>query len=74
MYNWNAANKVAVAAGQSVRREQPDTQLGELLTFRHSTQAYFTPNDPSTGLPSACACSAEALDDPSGGGNSNNVG
>ena len=74
MYTWNAANNAAISAGNSVRREQPDTQLGELLAYRRSTKAYFTPNDPSTGLPKNCSsCTAEVVDYPTGGGVSNNV-
>ena len=55
LYTWNAANKTAVAAGQSVRREQPDTQLGELLAYRNTTKAYNTTN-------TTCPCSNEVLD------------
>ena len=68
MYSWNATNKAAVNAGQSVRREQPDSQLGELVTYRNVTRAYSTPS--TVG---ACPCSSEDLEVPSGGNNSNNV-
>ena len=68
MYSWNATNKTAVNAGQSVRREQPDTQLGELLAYRNTTKAYSTPS--TVG---ACPCSDEVLVNPSGGTNSNNI-
>jgi hypothetical protein len=68
MYSWNAANHTAIEAGQSVRREQPNTQLGELLAYRNTTRAYRTPD--SVG---ACPCSVEELVSPSGGTNANNV-
>ena len=61
MYSWNAANHTAIEAGQSVRREQPNTQLGELLAYRNTTRAYKTPD--SVG---ACPCSVEELVSPSG--------
>ena len=60
MYSWNAANNTAINAGQSVRREQPDTQLGELLAYRNTTRAYSTPSDNS------CPCSKEVVQFPSG--------
>ena len=68
MYSWNAANKTAVNAGTSVRREQPDSQLGELVTYRNITQAYSSP-----AVVGACPCSVEVLKFPSGGDNSANV-
>ena len=55
LYNWNVTNKTAVNAGQSVRREQPDTQLGEILAYRNTTKAYNTTN-------TTCPCSNEVLD------------
>jgi hypothetical protein len=64
LYTWNAANKTAVNAGQSVRREQPDTQLGEVLAQRNTTKAF---------IGNSCPCSADVLVSPSGGNNSNNV-
>ena len=60
MYSWNAANNTALKAGQSVRREQPNTQLGELLAYRNNTRAYSTPADNS------CPCSQEVVQFPSG--------
>jgi hypothetical protein len=61
MYSWNAANNTAIKAGQSVRREQPDGQLGELLAYRNTTRAYSTPNTVD-----ACPCSQEVVQFPSG--------
>jgi hypothetical protein len=60
MYSWNAANHTAIEAGQSVRREQPNTQLGELLAYRNTTRAYSTP------AVNACPCSQEVVVSPSG--------
>jgi len=68
MSSWNATNKAAVNAGTSVRREQPDTQLGELLAYRNISKAYSTP-----ATLGACPCSVEDLEFPSGGNVSNNV-
>ena len=68
MSSWNATNKAAVNAGTSVRREQPDTQLGELLAYRNTTKAYSTP-----ATVGACPCSVEELHTPSGAIVSNNV-
>lgn len=64
LYTWNAANNTAIVSGASVRREQPNTQLGELLAYRNTTKGYVS---------NSCPCSSEVLDTPSGGGNSNNV-
>jgi len=64
LYTWNAANKTAVAAGQSVRREQPDAQLGEILAYRNTTIAYVS---------NSCPCSGEVVKGPSAGIVSNNV-
>ena len=60
MYSWNATNNAAINAGQSVRREQPDGQVGELLAYRNTTRAYSTPNV------DACPCSKEVVQFPSG--------
>ena len=59
-------NNAAVAAGTSVRREQPDTQLQEVLAQRFETTANTNP----TG---ACPCSIPVLKN-TGGDNGNNVG
>jgi hypothetical protein len=58
LYSGYAANNTAVNAGQSVRREQPDTQLAEIVAFRNTTKAYSTPAA-GTGGGDVCACSAE---------------
>lgn len=65
LYTFNRLNSAAVNAGQSVRREQPDTQLAEVVTQRHEVAANTNPSD-------ACPCST-AVDANSGGDNSNNV-
>jgi hypothetical protein len=66
LYYWNKQNNAAVTAGNSVRREQPDTQLATIVTQRHQTSANINPN----GLP--CGCSI-AVNDNRGGNVSNNV-
>jgi len=58
LYSGYAANNTAVAAGQSVRREQPDTQLAEIVAYRNTTKAYTTPSSGTAGG-DVCACSAE---------------
>jgi hypothetical protein len=68
MNSWNTTNKAAVNAGTSVRREQPDVQLGELLAYRNITKAYSTPSGVD-----ACPCSNEIGESPPGGTNANNV-
>jgi len=60
----------SVNAGTSVRREQPDTQLGEILTQRHETQVNTNPS--STG--ETCACTIPPAVNNPGGDNSNNIG
>jgi hypothetical protein len=52
LYTGYAANNVAVNAGQSVRREQPDSQLSEVVAQRNTTKAYSTPN-------AGCPCTQE---------------
>ena len=69
MYTWNRQNKAAVAAGTSVRREQPDTQLSEMVTYRHEVRANFTP---TTGANADCPCSQPVITNP-GGDNGANV-
>ena len=61
MYSWNAANKAAVNSGASVRREQPEGQLGELVAYRNISRAYSTP-----ATVGACPCSVEVIQFPSG--------
>lgn len=65
LYSFYTSNLAAVNAGQSVRREQPDTQLNEVLTQRHEVRGNTNPT-------AACPCS-EAVSVNPGGANSNNV-
>lgn len=59
------ANNAAVNAGQSVRREQPDTQLNEVVSQRRETTANTNPT-------ASCPCT-DAVGNTPGGGNGNNV-
>jgi hypothetical protein len=65
LYTWNRLNNAAVAAGTSVRREQPDTQLQTIVTYRHQVAANINPD-------AECPCSL-AVDRNPGGAVSNNV-
>jgi hypothetical protein len=65
IYTWNRINSAAVTAGVSIRREQPDTQLATVVTYRHQVAA----NKDATA---ACPC-AESVNDNAGGNMSNNV-
>ena len=65
IYTWNRINSAAVTAGVSIRREQPDTQLATVVTYRHQVSA----NKDATA---ACPC-AESVDNNAGGNMSNNV-
>ena len=65
IYTWNRLNKAAVAAGTSVRREQPDMQLQTVVTYRHEVAANKAPE-------AECPC-AESVNDNTGGNMSNNV-
>jgi hypothetical protein len=69
MYNYYLNNFNAVNAGVSVRREQPNTQLGTVLTQRHQTAANTNPVD-SGSL--ECPCSI-AVSENAGGNMSKNV-
>ena len=69
LYTFNAANNAAINAKTSVRREQPDTQLAEILAYRNTTKAYSTDSTQNT---LGCSCTTEVVDN-SGGDNSNNV-
>jgi hypothetical protein len=66
LFSFNKTNNAAIAAGTSVRREQPDTQLQEVVTQRFEASANTNP----TGN---CPCSIAVLSN-TGGANSNNVG
>jgi hypothetical protein len=65
IYTYNRLNSSAVAAGTSVRREQPDMQLQTVVTYRHEVAANKAPA-------AECPC-AEAVDRNAGGGNASNV-
>jgi hypothetical protein len=64
LYTSYAANNAAVANGTSIRREQPDTQLNEIVAYRNTSKAFFTPTN-------ECACSQDVT--VNAGGNANNV-
>lgn len=55
MYNWYVENNAAVAAGASVRREQPNTQLATIVTQRHQVAG----NNNVNTAPEACPCSTQ---------------
>ena len=65
LYTFSRLNNAAVNSGLSVRREQPDTQLGQVLAQRNTSKAYFTSD-------TSCPCSQEVTVG-SGGNNGNNV-
>lgn len=65
IYTFNRLNSAAVNAGTSIRREQPDTQLQTIVTYRHQVSANTDPT-------AACPC-AVAVDKNTGGDVSNNV-
>ncbi len=65
LYTFNRLNSAAVNAGTSVRREQPDTQLQTIVTYRHQVSGNTNPDAP-------CPCSTPVNDNP-GGDVSNNV-
>ena len=65
IYTYNRLNSAAVAAGTSVRREQPDMQLQTVVTYRHEVKA-------NTAPAAECPC-AESVDRNAGGGNASNV-
>ena len=69
LYNWYVTNNAAVAAGTSVQREQPNTQLATVVTQRHQTEGNQNP----TTAPADCPCSAQVTSN-SGGNMSVNVG
>ena len=69
LVTFNNQAVTSVNAGKSIRREQPDTQLAEVLTYRHETKVN---TDPSyTGA--TCGCTTTpAVTNP--GGDNKNVG
>jgi hypothetical protein len=46
IYTWNRINSAAVVAGTSIRREQPNTQLATVVTYRHEALANNTAGCP----------------------------
>lgn len=68
LYNWYIENNTAVAAGTSVRREQPNTQLATVVTQRHQVAG----NNSVATAPEACPCSTQVAQNP--GGNSQSLG
>jgi hypothetical protein len=69
LYTYNRINNANIIAGRSVRREQPDTQLSEVVTYRHEVRANYTP---TTGANADCPCS-QPVSVNAGGDNSANV-
>lgn len=71
MATFSRLNNAAVANGTSIRREQPDSQLGEILAQRNTSKAFFTP---LVGNPQAegCPCSQDVSVN-AGGNNGNNA-
>ncbi len=65
IYTWNRLNNQAVINGTSVRREQPDTQLETIVTYRNQVSANTLPE-------AECPC-AVAVDRNPGGNMGNNV-
>lgn len=65
IYTWNRLNNAAVQNGTSVRREQPDTQLATIVTYRDQVSANTLPE-------AECPC-AVAVDRNPGGNMGNNV-
>jgi hypothetical protein len=69
LVTWYFANNTAVRNGTSVRREQPDTQLQEIVTFRNETTANTNPVATTTNT---CPCTS-TVDFNAGGNNGNTV-
>ena len=69
LVTWYLANNTAVRNGTSVRREQPDTQLQQIVTFRNETTANTNPVATTTN---PCSCTS-TVDFNAGGNNSNQV-
>jgi len=66
LFTFNRLNSAAVNAGTSIRREQPDTQLQEVLAQRFEVSANTNPT-------ASCPCDAATAPN-TGGGNTKNVG
>ena len=69
LVTWYFANNAAVNSGTSVRREQPDTQLQQIVTFRNETTANTNPVATTTN---SCPCTSTVDFNP-GGDDSKNV-
>lgn len=66
IFTWNKNNQVLVNQGQSILREQPNTQLATVVTYRQQAWANNT-------APDGCQCEATTLRN-SGGNMSQNWG
>jgi len=66
IFTWNKNNQVLVNQGQSILREQPNTQLATVVTYRHQAWANNT-------APGGCQCEETTLRN-SGGNMSQNWG
>jgi hypothetical protein len=71
LFSFNDTLKTAINTGQSVRREQPDTQLQEVLAQRADVRANIFQNPNKSTDP--CECNT-AVDNNLGGNNGKNVG
>jgi len=58
MYGGKVVIDTAVNAGTSVRREQPGTQLNEILAYRNMAKGFYTPV--VNGV-SGCDCSQDVV-------------
>lgn len=65
LYTYNRLNSAAVNAGQSIRREQPDTQLETIVTYRRQVSGNANPA-------AVCPCSESVGKNP-GGNMANNI-
>jgi hypothetical protein len=59
IYTWNKNNEALVNAGLSIKREQPNTQLATVVTYRHEATANNTSAngcqcDQPTDAPASC--------------------
>lgn len=66
LYTWNRLNQARVNDGTSILREQPNTQLATVVTYRHQVAGnqLVTATD-------ACPCRQPVVDN-AGGNNSQN--
>ena len=70
LVTFNNQAVTSVNNGTAVRREQPDTQLGEILTYRHETKVNTDPSP--TG--DTCGCTTTPNVTNPGGDASRTVG